>query len=629
MMHDISFSHGARHARTQGIHPCIQICIQNFPGDMHSMTFIPISDYGLIGNCHGAALVGKNGSIDWCCIPRFDSPSIFAGVLDEERGGHFAITPQGAWSSSHRYISDTNVLETRFETDSGIAIVTDCMPLFESPTDPSGLTVRHQIIRMVRCAKGTSTLDVTYQPMPDYGRASVALTQDGERLVTTVGEQRWELLTPIALEVHEQHASGVLELKEGDEVAFVFGYSDSANAKPPTEDPSEMVMNTAFFQQAFSYDIQCADEWHDTIVRSALALLAMTYFPTGGIVAAPTASLPEAIGGVRNWDYRYTWLRDASFTVDALLSLGENTVALWFFEWLCRVCQSDWDQFQIMYRVDGTSDIPEEELSHLSGYRDSGPVRIGNGAAGQLQHDIYGEVLSSAYILAQSGHSVTEEHWNLLQTLANQAVEHWTEPDSGIWEVRGGPFHFVHSKIMCWVAIDRAIKLGHETGHLDDIAKWEATAEAIKAEVLERGWNEEKQSFVQHYDTSAIDASLLLIPIVGFLPANDPRVASTVARIQAELQDGAFVHRYRVAETDDGLSGDEGAFTLCSFWLVRVLARQGKAEEARTLFTELLTFGNELGLFSEMIDPATGAALGNFPQAFTHLGLILAARDQG
>ena len=593
------------------------------------MAFIPISDYGLIGNCHGAALVGKNGSIDWCCMPRFDSPSIFAAVLDDERGGNFAITPQGTWASSHRYISDTNVLETRFETSSGVAIVTDCMPLFEDPNDPAGLTVRHQIIRMVRCASGRVTLDVTYHPMPDYGRAEVALTQEGERIITQLGEQRWELLTPIALEVNEHQATGVLELAEGDEVAFVFGYSDNENAKPPVEDPSEMVLNTAFFGQAFAYDIQAGDEWHEPIVRSALALLAMTYFPTGGIVAAPTTSLPEEIGGVRNWDYRYTWLRDASFTVDALLSLGESTVALWFFEWLCRVCQTHWQQFQIMYRVDATPDIPEEELGHLKGYRNSGPVHIGNGAAEQLQHDIYGEVLSSAYFLAQAGHSVTEEHWNLLQTLANHAANHWAEPDSGIWEVRGGPFHFVHSKVMCWVAMDRAIKLGQETGHLDDIAKWEATAEAIKAQVLERGWNDKKQSFVQHYDTDAVDASLLLIPIAGFLPDDDPRVISTVARIQAELQDGAFLHRYRTAETDDGLTGDEGAFTLCSFWLVRVLARQGKADEAKALFTELLTFGNKLGLFSEMIDPATGTALGNFPQALTHLGLILAARDQG
>ena len=593
------------------------------------MTFIPISDYGLIGNCHGAALVGKNGSIDWCCIPRFDSPSIFAGILDDEKGGYFSISPQGEWSSSHRYISDTNVLETRFETAEGVAIVTDCMPLFESATDPSGLTVRHQIIRIVRCASGKMMMDVAYQPMPDYGRADASLTTEDGLIVTTWEERRWELSSPTTLTVSGQTANGTLELAECGEVAFVLSYSDSDNPKTPVEDPSEMVMNTAFFGQAFAYDIQCVDEWHDAVVRSALALLAMTYFPTGGIVAAPTTSLPEEIGGIRNWDYRYTWLRDASFTVDALLSLGENTVALWFFEWLCRVCQTHWEQFQIMYRVDATPDIPEEELGHLKGYRESGPVRIGNGAAGQAQHDIYGEVLSSAYILSQTGHSVTEEHWNLLQTLANHAAERWTEPGSGIWEVRGGPFHFVHSKVMCWVALDRAIKLGKETDHLEDIAKWEATAEAIKAQVLERGWNEEKQAFVQHYDTDAVDASNLLIPIVGFLPDDDPRVVSTVARIQQELQNGAFVHRYRTAETDDGLTGDEGAFTLCSFWLVRVLSRQGKSDEAKSLFNELLTYSNELGLYSEMVDPATGDALGNFPQAFTHLGLILAARELG
>ena len=592
------------------------------------MTFIPISDYGLIGNCHGAALVGKNGSIDWCCIPRFDSPSIFAGILDDEKGGHFAITPQGEWSSTHRYISDTNVLETRFETADGVAIVTDCMPLFESATDPSGLTVRHQIIRIVRCARGNVKMNVTYQPMPDYGRADAPISKENTVLVTQWDDRRWELTSPITLAISGETATGFIELVEGGEVAFVLGYSDNDNPQTPAEDPSEMVMNTAFFGQAFAYDIECVEEWHDPVVRSALALLAMTYFPSGGIVAAPTTSLPEKIGGIRNWDYRYTWLQDASFTVDALLSLGESTVALWFFEWLCRVCQTHWKQFQLMYRVDATPDILEEELGHLKGYRESGPVRIGNGAANQTQHDIYGEVLSSAYILAQTGHSVTEEHWNLLQTLANHAADRWTQPDSGIWEMRGGPFHFVHSKVMCWVALDRAIKLGQETGHLDDIAKWESTAEAIKAQVLERGWNEEKQAFVQHYATDAVDASNLLIPIVGFLPHDDPRVVSTVARIQQELQNGAFIHRYLRAETDDDLTGDEGAFTLCSFWLVRVLAQQGRADEAKALFTELLTFGNDLGLFSEMVDPISGDALGNFPQAFTHVGLILAARDQ-
>ena len=365
-----------------------------------------------------------------------------------------AIQPKGDGTERNRDGTDASVLETRFETADGVAIRTDWMPLFESATDPSGLTVRQQSIRMVRCARGKVTMDVTYQPMPDYGREPAGLTLEDERVVVQWGDRCWELTTPITLDISGQAATGTLDLAEGDEVAFILGYSDNDNPKTPAEDPSEMVMNTAFFGQAFAYDIECDEEWHDPIVRSALALLAMTYFPSGGIVAAPTTSLPEEIGGVRNWDYRYTWLRDASFTVAALPSLGETTVALLFFEWLCRVCQTHWEQFQIMYRVDATPDIPEEELGHLKGYRDSGPVRIGNGAANQSQHDIYGEVLSSAYILAQTGHSVTEEHWNLLQTLANHAAERWTQPDSGIWEVRGGPFHFVHSKVMCWVALD-------------------------------------------------------------------------------------------------------------------------------------------------------------------------------
>ncbi|MEE2656312.1 MAG: glycoside hydrolase family 15 protein [Chloroflexota bacterium] len=593
------------------------------------MTYLPISDYGLIGNCHGAALVGKNGSIDWCCMPRFDSPSIFAAVLDDKHGGRFTIAPRDEWLSSQRYISDTNVLETRFETADGIAIVTDCMPLFESDTDPSGLTIRHQIVRMVRCASGKSTMEVTYQPMPDYGRAMPSVTKTNEVFVTEWNDQRLELLTPVDLDVKNNGALGVLNLVEGDEVAFVLGYSDSNHPKPPAEDPGNLVMNTAFFDQAFAYDIQCEDGWHEPVVRSALALLAMTYFPSGGIVASPTTSLSVKIGGVQNQDYRYTWIRNASFTVDALNSLGETTVALWVFEWLCRICQTTGEEFQEAYRVDGTPDIHEEELTHLTGYRNSHPVRIGNPLRRLPQHSIYGEVLASAYLLFQSGQSVSEEHWELLQRLANQTVERWTEPVTGMWEDYNKAFHFVHSKVMCWVALDRAIKLGKETGHLDPIPKWEATAEAIKTQVLERGWNEEKQTFVQHYDTDAVDASNLLIPLVGFLSDDDPRVVATVACIQRELQTGAFIYRYGLTETNGSIANDEGASMLCSFWLVRALARQGKSDEARKLFTELLEYGNELGLFSEMIDPATGEALGNFPHAMTHLALILAAREQG
>ena len=593
------------------------------------MTFLPISDYGLIGNSHGAALVGKNGSIDWCCMPRFDSPSIFAAVLDDKLGGRFTIAPRDEWSSSQRYISDTNVLETRFETADGIAIVTDCMPLFESDTDPSGLTIRHQIVRMVRCASGKSTMEVIYQPMPDYGRAIPSVTNANDVLVTEWNDQRLDLLTPIDLDVTDNGAVGLLHLVEGDEVAFVLGYSDSSLPKPPGEDPGNLVMNTAFFDQAFAYDIQCEDGWHEPVVRSALALLAMTYFPSGGIVAAPTTSLPGKISGAQNRDYRSTWIRNASFAVDALNSLGETTVALWFFEWLCRICQTPGEDIENLYRVDGTPDTHEEELTHLTGYRNSRPVRIGNRPGGLPQHSIYGEVLASAYLLFQSGQAFKEEQWELLRRLANQAAERWTEPDNGMWEDSSKPFHFVHSKVMCWVALDRAIKLGKETGHLEDNPKWESAAEAIKAQVLRRGWNEKKQAFAQHYDTDTVDASNLLIPLVGFLSDDDPRVVSTVACIQRELQTGALMYRYRLTETNGNITNDEGASMLCSFWLVRVLARQGKSEEARKLFTDLLEYGNELGLFSEMVDPDTGAALGNFPHSSTHLALNLAARDLG
>ena len=588
-----------------------------------------IGDYGLIGNRRSAALVGLDGSIDWCCWPRFDSPSVFAAILDAKKGGRFSITPEGTYASKQRYVGDSNLLETRFTTRDGVCTLTDCMPLYQE--QDGTLVTLHQIIRILRCQRGSVDFQIAYMPRPDYARSPVDLSTQGSA-VTLAGPDSWLTLhSLVPLNVLGDRAQGAVTLREGDEIVFVLSYEDDRVSREFIGlTPHQWVERTIDYWQSRAEDVHYQGPWRKPVVRSYLALHLLTYRATGGIVAAPTTSLPEEIGGVRNWDYRYTWLRDAAMTIEALLSLGHQDEVLYFFQWLGRVCTTYGNDLKVMYRVAGEADLQEEELTHLEGYKGSRPVRIGNGAHDQAQHDIYGEVLASAHILASAGQAITDAQWELLHTLANLAVARWREPDSGIWEVRGGPFHFVYSKVMCWVALDRAASMAEMTGRAGpESEQWKSAATTIKEEVLKRGWNERKQAFVQHYDTDAMDASLLLLPLMGFLPFDDPRIVSTVQRIRRELGDGPYLHRYLTEETDDGLSGGEGAFILCSFWLIRVLARMGDIEEVRRLFGEILDHANHLGLFAEMIDTRTGAALGNFPQAFTHVGLILAAQECG
>ncbi len=587
----------------------------------------PIGDYGLIGNRRTAALVGMDGSIDWFCPPRFDSPSVFAAILDADKGGRFAINPDGRYTRTQRYLGDTNVLETRFETEEGIATVTDCMPLYQGPDGV--LEELHQIIRRVRCEKGSANLRVMYAPRPDYARAEAQLSHDGGTVVWRDGDIRLTLDSPVPLAAAGGQARGTFSLREGDEALFVLSYTDATTTMEQDGlSPQDRLERTIDYWRIKGEEVDCEGPWRSQVARSYLALHLLTHRSTGGIAAAPTTSLPEEIGGVRNWDYRYTWLRDAAFTVEALLSLGHRDEAMFFFQWLGHVCATYGKDIGIMYRVDGADDLEEEELVHLEGYLGSRPVRIGNGAHRQSQHDIYGEVLASAHLLFSNGTPISDDQWEPLRTLANLAQSTWHEPDSGIWEVRGGPYHFVYSKVTCWVALDRAVALAESTGRAGPEREgWKRTAHAIKEEVLQLGWSDRKQAFVQHYDTDAMDASNLLIPLMGFLPIDDPRVVSTVQRIRQELGPEPLLRRYLTDETDDGLTGNEGAFTLCGFWLVQVISWMGEMDEASRLFWEIIGYANHLGLFSEMIDTDTGVALGNFPQAFTHIGLILAARD--
>ena len=587
-----------------------------------------ISSYGIIGDSHSAALVGMDGSVDWCCLPRFDSPSIFAAMLDSQKGGKFAITPVDRYASTQRYSDNSNVLETSFQTQAGACTLVDCMPLYR--TGDGMVTAPHQIIRIARCTEGNVTLQLTYAPRPDYARTSARLAFEGADLVCSSQAGKVSLQSPVALELQNDIAAGVFSLGVGQEAVFVLSHEGPPGKADDGLDPYQRLEETLRYWRREASGANYTGPWQRAVMRSYLVLHLLTYLPTGGIVAAPTTSLPEQLGGARNWDYRYVWLRDAAFTVEALMSLGHAEEAKDFFSWLCQVCAdcAQRDALQIMFGVGGEIELHEEELEHLEGYRGSKPVRIGNKASVQQQHDIYGEVLASAQLLFGNGSVPSDADWELLRMLANLAAAHWQEPDMGIWEMRGKPRHFVYSKVMCWVALDCAIALAEQTGRAGpESASWKRTAEAIKAEVLQRGWNPQKEAFVQHYDTEAMDASNLLLPLVGFISVDDPRMASTVECIRRELGHGPFLQRYRTEETDDGLAGSEGAFTLCSFWLVRVLARMGRLDEARAMFEELLTYASPLGLYSEMVEPHNGEALGNFPQDFTHIGLILAARE--
>ena len=611
---------------------------------LNSNGYKNIGDYGLIGDRHSAALVGIDGSIDWCAFPRFDSASVFAAILDSENGGRFAITPSELYTGGQRYLKDSNVLETQFVTRTGSCTLTDFMPFFRRP-DLSW--VAHGcIIRILRCTSGTIPIRIAYEPRPDYGRSSEKMFERNRKVI--VKDEDFELIleTTLPLEINESGDGAYAEvlLTEGMEAVFVVrhvleGHEEAIPSALAFNMPRELLDLTDSYWRNLSMTVNYNGPYRDIVVRSYLVLHLLVYIPTGAIVAAPTTSLPEWIGGSRNWDYRFTWLRDAAFTVDALMRLGHTDEAVEFFEWLAQACglsddSLEWEghdeeeHIHILYRIDGETDSTEEELTNLEGYKASGPVRIGNGAYDQIQQDVYGELLASAHLLATHGEEVTAAHWDVVKTLANLAAQEWRDPDSGIWEVRGGPFHFVTSNALCWVALDRAIKLGEMYMPDDpDIPRWRAEAETIKDDVLEKGWSKEKKAFVQHYDSDAMDAATLLLPLLGFIDFNDPRFISTLERIEAELRDGPFVSRYRTDETDDGVFGPEGAFILCSFWLVQVLTHVGRRAEARRMFNELLTYANHLGLFAEMIDPRSGLALGNFPQAFTHIGLILAALE--
>jgi GH15 family glucan-1,4-alpha-glucosidase len=582
----------------------------------------PISAYGLIGDMRTAALVGLDGSIDWCCLPRFDSGSVFAALLDSERGGMWAIHPEGRWTSTQRYLPRTNILETTFRTaDGAVVSVTDFMPVAEDG-GPSG--PHPEIHRRLRCSRGRVLMNIVFMPRFEYGARTTRVEQLRAGIFAT--DRTDQVLTlssakPLDWMIEQSSATARFALEKGEERWLVLRYDDDDIHPVDRYESSRKLDNTAAFWQRWSAKVKYSGPYRGMVKRSALALKLLTHADTGAMIAAPTTSLPEAIGGIRNWDYRFVWLRDAAFTLAALDAVGHYREADQFMRFLKKVCRHEGGgHLQIMYGIDGRRDLVERQLDHLSGYRNSRPVRVGNGAVGQLQLDVYGEVMETADIWRRN-HEMTEGTWRVLRGLVDWVSKNWHLPDSSIWEVRGEVRHYVFSKVMSWVALDRGVRMAEELSLESDTAGWRAARDTLHAEIMDRGWSEERQSFVQSYDDSALDAAALAIPMVRFLPWNDPRVHSTVRAVARELttMDGELVYRYRHA---DGLEGEEGAFSICTFWLAQALAMIGERERAERVFRRMLRHANHVGLYSEEIDPLTGEFLGNFPQAFTHIALI-------
>jgi GH15 family glucan-1,4-alpha-glucosidase len=593
-----------------------------------------IADHGLIGDLQTSALVSTDGTLDWFCSPRFDSPSIFASLLDSEKGGHFSTRPVAdAFDTKQLYFPDTAILITRFLTEEGVGEIVDFMP-----TTGDAASISHKLVRLVRCVRGTMTFDIEVAPRFDYGREAheVHATPDG---AVFRGAVHSLTLSPIREDDDERlgrlepaQAGDIrisLNLEQGQMRGVVL--ETDPGAAPRVYSPAEaqqLFDDTAHFWQDWVGQSTYTGRWREELQRSAITLKLLTYAPTGGLVAAPTAALPEEIGGERNWDYRFTWVRDASFSVHTLVRMGFTEEAIAFSRWLhdraSEAVESPNGPLDIMYRIDGSPDLEEETLEHWEGYRGSFPVRIGNGAAGQLQLDIYGEALDAVYYLDRYGVELGQPGWLAICKLLDWLVDNWDQPEEGIWETRGGRKDFTYGRLMCWVAFDRAIRLATAHGRPAQLERWITERDAIYNQIMEKGWSTERQAFVQQYGDTVLDASLLKMSQVGFIAPNDPMWQSTLRAMDAELVSDSLVYRYDPAASPDGLLGAEGTFSLCTFLYVDALARAGRLDEARLTFEKMLTYANHLGLYSEEI-AVTGEQIGNFPQAFTHLALIDAA----
>lgn len=582
---------------------------------------LPIEDYALIGDRGTAALVGRDGSIDWLCLPRFDSPACFAALLGTEENGRWLLAPADeVLATSRRYVDGTACLETTFTTAGGEVVLLDVMPVGDGRAD---------VVRRLTCTRGTVRIRHDWVVRADYGLVRPWVSREqahGQEVVVAVaGPDKFVLRGPHLPHGHHGHHSHELDLSAGDEVTFSTTWVRSWRDVPEPLAIDERIDATTDRQRAWSARAPRDVPHADLVQRSLLTLLLMTHAETGGIVAAPTTSLPEDFGGERNWDYRFCWLRDAALTLESLLGAGYDGEAFKWRNWLLRAVAGDPADLQIMYTIDGGRQLPEREVPHLPGYADSRPVRIGNGAVCQRQNDVLGEVMIALELARDAGLEETHNSWALQRALVDELADHWDQPDNGLWEIRGPQRHFTHSRVMVWVAFDRAVKAVEQHGLDGPVDRWRDLRDRVREEILDKGFDEERGTFTQHYDTTAVDASLLTIPLVGFLPGDDPRVLGTIDAVVADLDVGGLLLRYRTETGVDGIAGDEHPFLACSFWLVSALAMAGRREQARELMDRLCGLANDVGLLSEEYDVTQGRMAGNFPQAFSHLALVQAA----
>jgi alpha,alpha-trehalase len=610
--------------------------------------FPPIAEYGFLSDCETCALVAPNSNIEWLCLPRFDSPSVFGAILDRD-AGMFRLAPADVEvPAARRYLPGTNVLETSWGTSNGWIIVRDVLLIGpwhhehershthrRAPTD---YDADHVLLRLIRCVNGEVQVTLDCEPRFDYGRSNGAWEYTGPgyreaKCSCPDSELELKLVSDMNIGFEGARATGRTLVKEGDTLFVALAWSE--HPPPDTYEAAydRLVWTAHHWQHWLDHGTFPDHPWRTYLQRSALILKGLSYSPTGALVAAATTSLPESPGGERNWDYRYSWIRDATFMLWGLYTLGFDWEANDFFYFIADVAESEEGVLQIMYGIDGEDKLTEQTLDHLSGYEGARPVRIGNGAYNQEQHDVWGALLDSVYLHTKSRDHLPERLWPMLKKQVEAAIEKWREPDRGIWEIRGAPKHFTSSKLMCWVAADRGARLAEMREELEFAARWQSAAEEIKNDILENALDE-RGVFCQHYETDALDASVLLMVMTRFLAPEDERMRATVLAIADELTHDGLVLRYRVDETDDGLRGEEGTFTICSFWLVSALVEIGEIERGRELCEKLLAYSSPLGLYAEEIDPRTGRHLGNYPQAFTHLALINAVMhviraDQG
>jgi alpha,alpha-trehalase len=594
----------------------------------------PVADYALLADCNSAALVDRGGSIDWLCLPRYDSDAVFAALLDPD-AGHWSIRPVESFSSMRRYLPGTLVLETTFTTETGEVTLTDAMAFADGQRGPDlGLDAHHEVLRSVRGVSGAVELRMEFAPRPEYGLVIPLMRLEGDGARIFGGSGRVAVRSSAPLSVTDSTVETTFTVGAGETAGFALRWAPPELSPAPAPASPDRVAarieETAEGWRSWEGDHDIYDGPHRDLVRmSSRVLKGLTYRPTGAIVAAPTTSLPEAVGGARNWDYRFCWIRDSSMTIEALYVGACPDEVEEFISFMTSSAggRAGEGSLQIMYGIGGEHDLSERELGHLRGWRDSRPVRVGNGAWDQVQLDVYGELLNSLHLYREKLGDLHPEIQAFAADLADTAARRWREADSGIWEMRGELRHHLSSKVLCWTALDRAVKLAPQLGDYAKVTEWEAERDEIRAAILERGWSEQSRAFCQTFDSDELDAAVLLMPILGFLPATDERMRSTIEAVARELTEDGLVLRYRTSEglNEDGLSGEEGTFVICTFWLVSCLAKAGELDRAEELFDRLTGYANDLGLLAEEVDPRSSEQLGNFPQAFSHIGLISAA----